>query len=100
MPAAVSTDERCSGLTTNPVVVTTVIAASVVAVVIGIPVVTERRGGNGACRADCATDHARSYLARPEAAFAMIDARVVLLHPDDLCPGCSRVLQRPGGDHG
>src|SRR6266498_819376 len=63
--------EHRSGLTDETAVVAAVVAAPVIAVIIGVEVVSERRGCDRARGADGAADDAGRYVTRPESAVSM-----------------------------
>ena len=56
-PAVFASEQR-SGLTDKSVVIAAIVSTTVIAVIIGIGVISERRRGDRARGADCAADHA------------------------------------------
>ena len=91
--STVLTPEHRSGLTDETAVVAAVSAASVVAVVIRVDVVSERCRRNGAGRTDRAANHARGYFTRPESAVSVIDAVLGLRLTDGIRPSV-RILRQ------
>src|SRR3954454_17175543 len=77
-------------LTDEAVVVAAVRAPviSVISVAVGVAVMAERSGCNGARCAERAAYHARGGVGWPESAIAMIDARLILMDPDGVRSRC------------
>src|SRR5215216_5559228 len=91
--STVLASERRSGLTDETVVVAAVVAAPIVAVIIGVDVVPERCRRNCAGCSDRAADHARGYFTGPESAVSMIDTVLGLRLTDGIRPSV-RILRQ------
>src|SRR5262245_9027717 len=94
MTAAILATERGPGLTDEAIVVAAIIAASVIAVVIGRGVAAERRRGDRAGCSDRAADHASGYFTRPETAVPVVDAFLGLRLPDGIRTSMGILRQR------
>src|SRR4051794_8816517 len=104
MPSAILASERRSGLANETVVVAAIITPSIVAVIVGVAVISERGGRNCTRGADRAADHAGCYFAGPEPIVMVIDVMVidscgVLLLTDDLVPRYGILRQCRRCDH-
>src|SRR5882757_8337047 len=99
MAPAVLAPEHRSGFADEAVVVAAIGAAAVIAVIVGVAVISERGACDRASGADGAADHTGGYFTRPEPVVTMVNPCGVLLLTDDLCPRCRILRQRRRGDH-